>query len=160
MRFALPATFMAVLAFALPPVAGAQTVPNLTGTWVMRADQSNFGVVQAPKNRTDVIDHQEPKLSIKRTVVTPEDQQNVTEMVCAIYGKPCTNSAGPMVLTSVLRWDGSTLVMATTAPTPQGEVTFTDRFTLSADGNTLTQARTLTVGAEQTTQTIVLAKQP
>jgi hypothetical protein len=156
MRIAPLAALLVVLAAG----AGAQGAPNLSGTWVLQADKSDFGMMPGPTSRTDVIDHQEPKLTIRRTVVTSDGQQNVTDFACAVDGRTCENVAGPLTLKSVLRWDGRTLVMATTTPTPQGEVAITDRYSLSEDGQTLTQARTLAMGTEQTTQTMVLARKP
>jgi hypothetical protein len=44
--------------------------------------------------------------------------------------------------------------------TPQGAATITDRYTLSADGKTLTQARTIAVQGQEIPQTLVLTKQP
>jgi hypothetical protein len=154
-----PVTLLAALALVSMSV-NAQSVPDFTGKWVLQSDKSNFGMVPAPKSRVDLIEHKEPRLSIKRTVTTADGQENATELSCAIDGQPCKSTAGPMTLTSVLRWDGQALVMATTTTTPQGDVTITDRFTLSADRQTLTQARTLTMGPESTTQTMVLARQP
>ena len=49
--------------------------------------------------------------------------------------------------------------MESTLNTPQGEVKAVDHYTLSADKKTLTQARTLSLGGQEATQTIVMVKQ-
>jgi hypothetical protein len=67
---------------------------------------------------------------------------------------------GPSELTSTLRWDGVVLVMVSTVSTPDGEVTITDRYTLSEDGKTLTQARTISAQGQELSQKLVLARQP
>ena len=151
---------VAVLSLAGPIAAAAQAVPNLSGTWVLQADKSSFGMMPAPQSRTDVIDHQEPKLTIKRTATDANGQTTTTEFGYAVDGQPYKNMAGPTEVTSRLHWEGAILVSVSTATAPQGEVTITDRYTLSEDGKTLTQQRTLSIAGQEIAQTIVLAKQP
>ncbi|HTL05382.1 MAG TPA: hypothetical protein VL241_06510 [Gemmatimonadales bacterium] len=157
MRRALTfATFATLLAAA---TATGQSVPNLSGTWVLQVDKSNFGEMPGPQSRTDVIEHAEPKLTIKRTVVSAAGETTST-LVYAVDGKPYKNMVGPSELTSTLKWDGQALVMVSTLTTPQGDVTITDKYTLSADGKTLNQARTLSAQGQEIAQTMVLTKQP
>lgn len=157
--------FAVALATAvLSQQASGQVVPNLSGTWVMQADKSNFGELPGipvirPQSRTDVWNHQEPRLTIKRTVVTDPGPQS-SDFVFAVDGKSYKNTVGPNELNTILKWDGQTLVMVSTISSPQGEVTITDRYTLSADGKTLNQARTYSVSGQELNQTIVLTKQP
>jgi hypothetical protein len=106
-----------------------------------------------------VIEHQEPKLTIKRTVVTAVAGESQVNLVYAVDGKPHKNMAGPSELTSTLSWEGRTLVTVSTLDTQQGQATITDRLTLSEDGKTLTQERTLSIGAQEAKQTMVLVKQ-
>ena len=149
---------VALSAALLPHPSFAQSVPNLSGTWVLQVDKSNFGEMPAPQSRTDVWTHQEPRITIKRTVMA--DAPQVADLVFGVDGKPYKNTVGANELTSVLKWEGQTLVMVSTISTPQGDVTITDRFTLSADGKTLTQARTFSAGGQETSQTLVLTKKP
>jgi hypothetical protein len=149
---------LAVVAGATAPLSLAQTVPNLSGTWVLQVDKSDFGMAPAPTGRTDVIDHQEPKLTIKRTV-TANGQENSSTLVYGIDGKPYKNTAGPNEITSTLSWEGAILVSVSKTTSQQGEVTITDRYELSADGKTLTQKRTLQIQGQELAQTMVLAKQ-
>jgi hypothetical protein len=159
MRSMRAAAALLAIAFAVPAVAAAQQVPNLSGTWVLQADKSDFGMMAAPQSRTDVIEHQEPKLTIKRTVVTTAAGESQVSLVYAVDGKPHKNMAGPSELTSTLSWEGRTLVTVSTLDTQQGQATITDRLTLSEDGKTLTQERTLSIGAQEAKQTMVLVKQ-
>lgn len=148
---------LALTLLALTPLA-AQKVPDLSGTWVMALDKSDFGPMPAPQTRTDVIVHQEPSITDKRTIVLGNGETTST-LVYAVDGKPHVNHIGDLEATSILKWDGPVLVMESTLKSPQGEATVVDRFTLSADGKTLTQARTLNIGGQQATQTIVMLKQ-
>jgi hypothetical protein len=152
------ATLMAFV-LAMPAASLAQAVPNLTGTWVLQADKSDFGVVPAPESRTDVIVHQEPKLTIKRTIVAASAGESTVNLVFAVDGKPHKNMVGPSELTSILSWEGRTLVTVSTVDTEQAKLTITDRLTLSEDGKTLTQQRTLSEQGQEATQTMVFAKQ-
>jgi len=157
MRRVLTAAAFAALALAAP--AAGQSVPNLSGTWTLQVDKSSFGMMPGPTSRTDVIDHQEPKLTIKRTVASSAGETTST-LIYAVDGKPYKNMVGTNELTSTLKWEGATLVMVSTVTTPQGEVTITDRYALSTDGKTLTQARSLNAQGQEIAQTMVLAKQP
>ena len=159
MRSMRAAAALLAIALALPAVSAARQVPNLTGTWVLQADKSDFGMMAAPQSRTDVIDHQEPKLTIKRTMVTAAAGESQVNLVYAVDGKPHKNMAGPSELTSTLSWEGRTLVTVSTVDTQQGQVTITDRLTVSEDGKTLTQQRTLSAQGQEAKQTMVLVKQ-
>jgi len=136
----------------------ASAVPNLTGTWVLQIAESDFGMVPPPDSRIDVIDHQEPRLAVKRTT-SAQGTTTVADMTYAVDGMPHKNNAGTTELTSTLHWEGEVLVMVTTTQAPQGELVITDRYSLSADGQTLTQARVLAIQDQTLAQTMILRKQ-
>ena len=152
-------TFFAALALSAPVGASAQAVPNFSGTWALQVDKSDFGMMGGPTSRTDVIDHQEPKLTIKRTITGPNGEIT-SNLVYAVDGKPYKNTVANAETTSTLSWDGQTLVMVTLYPSPQGEATITDRYTLSADGKTLTQDRSVAIQGQNLAQKMVLTRQP
>lgn len=158
MRSVRRAALLATLLSVAPAISHAQHVPNLSGTWVLQVDKSDFGPVPAPTSRTDVVDHQEPKLTIKRTLV-----QNGTEvvgnLVFGIDGKEYKNTMGPQELASTLKWDGEVLVVTTNTSMQGADVSLVDRYTLSADGKTLTQDRTINVQGQSVMQKLVFAKQ-
>ena len=146
------------LALLAAPALPAQAPPNLSGTWVLQPDKSNFGPLPAPTKRTDVIDHQEPRLTIKRTGTSQQGEFSA-DLVFAVDGKPHKNTVNGNELTTTLRWEGPVLVLVSTTQSPNGEITLTDRWSLSADGKTLTQARTVDVQGQTFEQTAVFAKQ-
>lgn len=147
----------AVIALA-PGTLVAQTVPNLSGTWILQVAESDFGPLPAPERRTDIITHEEPRLVVRRMTMA-QGQEASLELRYAVNGEPHENDAGGAVVVSRLRWDGSVLVMTSTVSSPQGEVVLTDRYSLSPDGQTLTQARTLQVQGQEFAQRMVLKKQ-
>ena len=140
-----------------PGLARAQQLPNLSGTWVLQVDKSDFGPMPPITSRTDVIDHKEPSLTIKRTVVTGAGETTST-LVYGVDGKSYKNTAGGAEITSTLKWDGAVLVMESTLSTPNGDISIVDRYSLSEDGTTLTQARTLGAAGQTASQTMVLKK--
>lgn len=136
----------------------APAVPDLSGTWVLQIAESDFGMVPPPDSRVDVFDHQEPRLTVKRTT-SAQGTTTVADMNYVVDGQPHRNMAGSTELVSTLRWDGDVLVMVTTTQAPQGELVITDRYALSADGRTLTQARVLAIQDQTLSQTMILRKQ-
>ena len=83
-----------------------------------------------------------------------------SDLVYAIDGKEWKNkTADGAELTSTLKWDGQVLVVTSVLNTPQGEATITDRFSLSADGKTMTQDRVIAIQGQEIAQKMVLAKQ-
>lgn len=158
MRLAITA---AVLLVAAPAVSSAQGTPDFSGTWVLQVDQTRFDSLAGPgpQSRTDVIEHKEPNLTIKRTIQGPAGE-TVTNLTFVVDGKPHKNTAGTAEITSVLKWDGATLLIESTSPDPQGGVfSITDRMSLSPDGRTLTQVRVLRAQGQEASQTFVLQKQ-
>jgi hypothetical protein len=159
MRF-LSSTILSV-AFGLTAAGtvAAQSPPNLTGTWVMVADKSNFGPMPAPQSRTDVIDHKGSAIVINRTQTGGPMGDIKATLTYGVDGKEYKNSVNGNEVTSILKWDGAVLVIESTVITPNGTASVTDRWSLSADGKTLTQERKLSMQGQEAAQTIVLAKQ-
>lgn len=156
------ARYASLIALALAPFGSAtgQSVPNLTGTWVLSADKSDFGQMPAPQGRSDVIDHKEPALTIKRSIQGPDASSSaMLELKYVVDGKPHVNSTPQGDITSTLKWEGNVLVVTSLVPTPNGEAGIVDRMSLSADGKTLTQDRTISIQGQELKQTMVLVKQ-
>jgi hypothetical protein len=148
------------LAVAAPAgAAAAQSAPDFSGTWRLVPERSDFGGGPAAISRTDVIEHREPRLAIRRTISNPGETPVTATLTYAVDGKPYTNEIGGSSVTSTLAWDGPVLVMKSTVPTPQGDAELTDRFTLSANGDTLTMRRAIAVQGQELSQTMVFARQ-
>ena len=148
-----------LLTLALPASAVAQA-PDLSGSWVLQVDKSDFGPMPALTSRTDVITHKDPSLTIKRTIVSAQQGSMSSEMVYGVDGKPWKNTTSDgSELTSTLKWDGPVLVVTSLINTPQGEATITDRFSLSPDGKTLTQDRAISIAGQELAQKMILVKQ-
>ncbi len=147
------ATLLLAAAVAAPALA-AQAKPDFSGTWVMVPDKSDLAGMPSPGDRTDVIDHHEPKLTIKRTI-----GDATMNLVYAVDGQPWKNTVPQGEVTSTLKWDGAVLVMQSAIAVQGNEISLEDRYSLAADGKTLTQARTINVQGQVIQQTLVFARQ-
>lgn len=149
---------LALLLGAVGTAVAAAQPPNLTGTWVLDAAKSDFGQLPAPQNRSDAIDHREPQITIKRTIL--QDGIPATlDLRYGVDGKPHTNTTPQGQITSTLTWEGRVLVMRSQVPTDGGAAEIVDRMTLSGDGKTLTQHRTISIQGQEIKQTIALVRQ-
>ena len=147
-----------LLTLALPASAVAQA-PDLSGSWVLQVDKSDFGPMPGLTSRTDVITHKDPSLTIKRSIVSANGNAT-SDLVYAVDGKPWKNTTSDgSEITSTLKWDGPVLVVTSILNTPNGEATITDRFSLSSDGKTMTQDRMIAVAGQEIAQKLVLVKQ-
>ena len=148
------ALLLSLLVSAAPQSAAAQAKPDLSGTWVLDPSQSDFGMMPSPTSRTDVIEHQEPALTIHRT-----NGDVTVHLAYRVDGQPHVNDANGQQVTSSLAWDGMVLVITSNLTVPQGEVLIVDRMALSEDGMTINSQRTLSIGGQEMVQTMVLRKQ-
>jgi len=156
---------LAILSLAFGATAAssalAQKAPNFSGTWVMVLGKSDFGGMPgAPESRTDKIEHKETSIVIHRTQSPgPMGGKLEATLTYGIDGKPYKNTIGENDVTSTLSWDGPVLVVESTVTTQQGPAQVTYRWSLSADGKTLTQERKFSMGNQKAAQKIVFAKQ-
>jgi hypothetical protein len=120
--------------------AAAQPKPNFTGDWKMNAAASNFGGMPVPTSLTQKVAHEEPTMKIASAQSGEFGDWN-TDFTFTTDGKECVNSAGEFQLKSTLEWEGPVLVVDSKMDFQGNAATFTDRWTLSEDGKTLTVTR-------------------
>ncbi len=132
--------------------------PNLSGTWLVQSERSEFGSIPAPAIHKDVIEHRDSSVRITRTILG-QGGETTTTLVFVVDGRVHSNRAGSNELTSVLTWDGPVLVIRSTVMTAQGAVTITDRVTVSPDRNTMTLTRLFSLGGQDAMQKLVFARQ-
>jgi hypothetical protein len=153
-----------VLAFLLFVTAAAlaqQTPakPNLTGTWNINLEKSNFGGLEAPQSARYLIRHLGSKLEmqyeqdghITRVDVTPDGEERALET-----GPDTENLARVFWSGTTLVFEGRIKPMASSNALP---VKWTSRWTLSPDRKVLTIERH--IASEQATadQKVVFEKQ-
>jgi len=147
---------LALVATAALPALAA---PNFSGNWKLNAAQSSFGQMPAPSAMTQKVTHEEPKLTVsshQSSDMGDFDQQ-------ATYttdGKESTNEGfGGNAMKSTAKWDGDNLLIATKGQFGDNEFTMSEKWTLSADGKTLTITRTFKTGMGDMEQKMVFDKQ-
>jgi hypothetical protein len=136
----------------------AQAKPNFSGTWKLNTAKSDFGAMPAPDSRTDKIAHDDPALTDS---VTQNGQMGevTAELKYSTDGKETTNTVRGNELKSTAKWEGDELVIAGKTSINGADVTLNDRWSLSADGKTLTILRHVNSPMGETNQKIVLEKQ-
>ena len=144
---------------ALPAAAAlAQQKPDFSGTWKLNVAKSDFGVLGGPDSRTDVITHKEPSLTDDVTAEGSQGKQQYT-VKYTTDGKEATNQVGPREIKSTLKWDGSILIINSKFTFNDADVLGEARWSLSADGKTLTINGHFTSSLGELDQKIVLEKQ-
>jgi hypothetical protein len=152
--FIKSAVFIAVLA----SVAPAADKPNFSGDWTLDASKSEFGPMPPPATMTRKIDHSDPAVTVTQAMTGgPQGDQTVT-MKYSTDGKETVNQLMGNDVKAKANWDGSALVIAMTADFGGAEIKLTNKWTLSADGKTLTDASHIATPQGEFDLTYVLNK--
>ena len=144
-------------------VTGALTAafakPNFSGNWKRNASKSDFGPAPGPSSMTREIKHDEPNLELKTTQVGQQGE-STTEAKYTTDGKETINKTPRGDLKGAMKWDGDVLAWDYKVENPQaGQITISDRWTLSEDGKTTTVKTKITGGFGEFERTLVLEKQ-
>jgi hypothetical protein len=139
-------------------MAMAADKPDFSGNWKMDADKSTFGPMPPPTSLTAKIAHKDPDISIEVTQSGAQGDQTST-MKYSTDGKETTNSMMGNDVKSKANWDGKTLVVVSNANFGGADVKLTNKFSLSEDGKTLTQALSISAPQGDFDLTYVLVKQ-
>ena len=139
--------------------ASSAAKPNLSGTWVLDTSKSDFGQMPAPDSRTDTIDHQEPSLKI--TVNQTGGPMGATTFTLNLVtdGKQvATSTIFGNEAKSTAHWDGNSLVVNTQVSVQGSAATLVSKYSLSADGNTLSVMRNMSGPMGEAHQKLVFTK--
>ncbi len=145
------------LAVAFSCAAFAQK-PNFTGTWKLNADKSDFGPIPGPTSQVSIVQHNDPAL----IVTTTQEGQQGKQQFTANYttdGKEATNKMGPREVKSTLTWEGKNLVVNAKTSFNDNDITIKSVWSLSPDGNTMTQNVHFISPMGEADQKLVLEKQ-
>jgi hypothetical protein len=140
-----------VSASAAAPAAGPAaatngTRPNLTGTWKLNVNKSDFGVMPPPDSQVDVIDHHDPVLVVKVTAEGAQGKQEYT-LNSTTDGKEVTNQMMGQPVKSTTAWDGNNLVTNAKLTIQDNDISLKQTYLLSDDGKTLTVNAHIVAGA-------------
>ena len=151
-RFAIILAVLSLAAFS------AFAKPNFTGDWKLNSSKSTFGQMPAPNSMTAKIAHEDPSLKAN---YKSSGEQGDFEFASnyTTDSKECTNEMFGNPVKSTLKWDGDTLVIESKSKFGDNDFTMTDKWTLAADGKTLTMARTFKSAMGEGEQKLVFEKQ-
>lgn len=136
----------------------AQAKPNFSGTWTMVPDKSSFGQMPTPSAMTRTITHTEPTLKIVTFQTIPGQPDTNIQTVYTTDGKPAQNTVSGNPMTTIGKWEGSTLVLNSTMSYQGTDITIEDRYSLSDAGKTLTVTRKIATPGGATDITVVMTK--
>ncbi len=150
--------YLAALALVALAALPALAKPNYTGDWKLNPSKSSFGEMPAPHSMTSKIAHNEPKL--EATSKSSGDQGDFEfHAVYTTDGQECNNEIMGSPVKSTVKWDGDALIIHSKMNFGGNDMTVSDRWTLSEDGQTLTIARFFKSDLGEVQQKLVLEKQ-
>jgi len=131
--------------------------PSLTGVWKANLDASTFGPMK-PSAYLMII--QQQGNTVRETIGNTSMMGEYRSAFTFTIGAPDSrNSLRGMPMHSTVQMTDGVLAVDSRVGGPRAQ-TMHDKYTLSADGNTLTIASTITREGKDTQQTIVLNRQP
>jgi hypothetical protein len=158
-----PAPSAATPAPATAPPATAK--PDLTGTWTLNLEKSNYDQVPPPQDEVIVF----AKTSGTFTIATSSDNERGKEVYTLPFttdGAETPTPKGVFADTATLQylstkgeWQGSSLVLTQTIQYQSSPGTLKSTYTLSPDGKTLTCAMHISVSQGEFDTTSVYDKQ-
>lgn len=148
------AIFAILMLAAVPVLAKA----NFSGDWKLNVSKSEFGQMPAPSSMTQKVTHEDPKLKV--AVKSSSERGDFEyEMSYTTDGKECTNEIRGNPMKSTVKWDGDVLVIEGKGRFGDTEFTMRGKWTLSADGKTLTMETHYSSSMGELDQKQVLEKQ-
>lgn len=153
-------------AAAAPAVPAPVVRPDLSGTWTLNLDKSNYDQVPPPQDETLVFSRNGSTYSI----ATSSDNDRGKEVYTLPFttdGNETPTPKGTFADTATLQylstkgeWEGASLVLTQKITYESGAGSLKSTFTLSADGKTLTRVMHISVEQGEFDTTSVYDKQP
>src|SRR5579862_9368424 len=134
-----------------------ETKSNLAGVWKMDPARSDFGPGPVSVNRLDKISLDGANLKDTVTQMLRGGKENTYDLNYTLDGKECANHVNGNLVKSTAHWDGEELVVESKVFAIL-KAEMNDRWTVSADGKTLTLVRHIT-GARHADQKVVFDRQ-
>ena len=154
---------------ALAPIAsslaGAQTPaarPNFSGVWVLDSARTQPGAM-TPMAMSYAIEQHGDTLRITRQTRTRRGEFT-SQLLYGLDGRPWHNSVDqggvPVEVSSILTWEGSTLVITSTLNAGGQELHQVERWSLDPNGRDLLADRTAEAMGQHFVMRLVLIRRP
>lgn len=151
---------------APPTVQAPAAKPDLSGTWTLNLEKSNFDQVPPPQDEIIVFSHTGSTYSI----ATSSDNERGKEVYTLPFATDGSETPTPkdtfsdtatlQYLSTKGEWQGGSLVLTQKITYQGGAGTLKSTFTLSPDGKTLTRMMHISVDQGEFDTTSVFDKQP
>jgi hypothetical protein len=133
------------------PMTRAQAHPDLSGTWKLNLDKSDYGDLQGPETRIDVIEQHDGHVS-ERVIAEGRHRRQEYTLLFAADGSetalpPGTKMGSVTILGVSAKWQDAALVVTQRLRFQGAPLMAANTYTLSADGRTLTIAVALGNGS-------------
>jgi len=148
-----------VVALVLALSGYAQTKPNFSGTWKLNVSKSDFGMIPPPDSRSDVVEQSEGMIKDAVSQVGQQGAQNFT-LNLKTDGTETAVKLGPRDAKVAAQWADNALAVTTKMDFDGNDVLIKSNWTLSADGNTWTQAAHINSPMGEMDVKMVFEKQP
>lgn len=158
MRLKCTRLFCITLAAAALSLVQAQAKPNFSGSWKLNVSKSDFGPLPAPDSRTDQIKQNDPDIA-DNTTQSGQMGEMSAEIKYSTDGKETTYQIRGVDFKSTAKWDGDELLINTKGSFGGNDITTTDRWSLSADGKTITINRHAVSPMGEADMKVILEKQ-
>lgn len=150
----------ALLLMLVAPVAARAQHPNFSGRWTYDAAQSGSGA-GAPSAATMVITQSGNTLKNDQTVTSANGTETAS-VTFNLDGSPSKNTMNAqgmaLDLSSIATWEGSTLVVTTTADIQGNQLKTVDHWSLDASGKVLTMTTDVSVAGQSMSRKAVFNK--
>ncbi len=136
------------------------TQPDLTGTWVLSIDDSDFGMSPAPDSALIEVERADDHVVMARTSHHPAaGGANTTTFDMPADGETHEATTGDDSTDASVEWDGEMLQVWIVAQSSVGEVDVSERWGIDAEGTQLTIDRLIEVpNMGEFEQTLVFTK--
>ena len=143
--------FAAALMFIVTANLCAQEPQNFSGTWKLNVAKSDYGDLQGPESRTDVIEQHDGRISESVTAEGRHRRQQYTLSFATDGGEtalpPDARMGVVTILTVSARWRENTLAVTQHLKFQGAALTAIYTYLPSDDGNTLTMKLSLNGGS-------------
>lgn len=116
--------------------------PDLSGTWNIQLDKSDFGMMPPPSKMERKVSHKDPQLAVT-TLQASQRGERTTEVKYTTDGKESEVQLMGRPAKVSAKWEGSSLVVTTKLEFQGNEMTQVEKWSVSSDGKTLTSEGTM-----------------
>jgi hypothetical protein len=145
----------ALAAVAADPKASRP--PNLSGTWQLLLEKSDFGRMPPPKSVVNVIEHKEPFITVNSTLELPQGKYTAV-LKYRTTGAQDENDSYGTSMTSWSKWSGSEFVIEGEVVAKGKWIRFRERWSLADGGKTFINKRVVFMANGEVPQKLVFRR--